>query len=321
MRYIALVSAIYISLFSSFSCYAGEKPLTIGTAEKLGVYYPTGGAVCRLLKRGIKEHGIDCEVKLTSGSTYNLKSIAKGRLDLAIAQSDSIYYAKKGKNEFVGYGKNDNLRSIFSLHTEAFTVLVRSDSDINSIRNLKGKNIGIGDDGSGMKNTAWQVIKAEGWNKDSFADIIEAKPSELGKELCSGNVDAILFTTGHPNASTQKINNLCPNRMISVEGKEIDKLLADNPYYDKFIIPAGLYKGSKEAVNTFGLKATLVTSEDISDEYVYQIVKAVFDNLDDFKTLHPVFATLDKNQMVSQGLVVPLHNGAIKYYKEVGLLK
>lgn len=300
---------------------ATEKFITIGTANEMGVYYPAGGAICRLVKRGMKEHGIRCFVEPTSGSVYNLKALRKGEQDLALAQSDWIYHAVKGTDEFTALKADKKLRSVFSLHTEAFTILARSDAGIAATKDLKGKRIGVGSDGSGMRATAEEFFKAEGWTRESFSAYKEAKPADLGKALCAGELDAVLFTTGHPNGSTQEATHGCSTRLVPVKGPEIDALIKNNPYYLRFNIPAGMYPGTKESVPTFGVKAALVTSSRLDEETVYQVVKAVFDNLDNFKTLHPVFASLDKNGMVSEGIIATLHPGAARYYREAGLMK
>lgn len=320
-----VVTGIVLSLFSlllAIPASAADKFITIGTANELGVYYPAGGAICRLVKRGIKEHGIRCFVQPTSGSVYNLKALQKGDLDMAIAQTDWINSAIKGINEFSGgAGANKKLRSIFSLHTEAFTVLAREDSGIKQTQDVKGKRIGVGSDGSGMRATAEEFIKAEGWTKASFAEWKEMKPSEQAKALCAGEVDVVFFTTGHPNGRTQEATHKCATRLIPISGAEIDRLLKDKPYYQRVTLPAGMYPGTNDPIQTFGVKAALVTSAKVDDEVVYQTVKAVFDNLENFKTLHPVFASLDKQRMVSEGIVATLHPGALRYYREIGLIK
>jgi TRAP transporter TAXI family solute receptor len=327
---------IFYSLFCAILCFglsfsviseiapaafAAEKFIVIGTAGEHGVYYPAGGAICRLVKRRIKEHGVDCFVESTSGSVYNLNALHDGKFDLALAQTDWLYHAYRGTGEFALNNPDNSLRSVFSLHTEVFTVLARDDSGIATIRDLKNKRIGIGDDGSGMRATTAEVFKAEGWDKNSFAAMLPLKPAEQRKALCSGKVDVLLFATGHPNGNTEDITHKCKTHLISVTGPQIDKLLAENPYYLRVSLPGDMYPGSPNTINTFGVKAVLVTSDKVPEDTVYQVVKAVFDNLDNFKTLHPVFSTLDKKRMVSEGLIVPLHPGALKYYKEVGLIQ
>lgn len=316
-----IVLCLALSLSISIPANAAEKFITIGTANELGVYYPAGGAICRLVKRGIKEHGIKCFVQATSGSVYNLKALNKGDLDLALAQTDWIYSARKGEGEFASVGQNKKLRTVFSLHTEAFTIIARENSGIKDTRDLAGKRIGVGNDGSGMRATAQSFIKAEGWTKASFAAFRELKPSEQVNALCSGEVDAVFFTTGHPNGRTQETTSKCKTRLIPVQGKEIEKLLKENPFYYRITLPAGMYPGSPDPVQTFGVKAALVTSAKVDEEVIYQTVKAVFDNLENFKTLHPVFASLDKERMVTEGIIAPLHPGALRYYQEAGLIK
>jgi hypothetical protein len=320
-RLAAIAFSLLVVAGTVFAAQAGEKFITIGTAGELGVYYPAGGAICRLVKRGIKEHGIRCFVEQTSGSVYNLKALRAGEIDLALAQTDWLYHAYKGTRDFAGSGPDTTLRSVFSLHTEAFTILARADSGIKTLQDLKGKRIGIGDDGSGMRATAEEFIKAEGWHKDSFATMLELKPDEQGKALCAGKVDVVLFTSGHPNGIMQEITHKCATHLIAAQGPEIDKLLKDNPYYLRVSLPGGMYPGSPKTINTFGVKATLVTSSKVDEETVYQVVKAVFSDLDNFKTLHPVFSTLDKTRMISEGLIVPMHAGALRYYREAGLIK
>lgn len=312
---------IPLCLLLCFPVQAADKFVTIGTANELGVYYPAGGAICRLIKRGIKEHGIRCFVQPTSGSVYNLRALQKGELDLALAQTDWIFSATKGTNEFASAGANKKLRTIFSLHTEAFTVLASAKSGIKSVADLKGKRIGVGSDGSGMRATAEEFIKAEGWTRASFASFTELKPSEQEKALCTGQVDAVLFTTGHPNGRTQDVTHKCGTHLIPVSGEAIDALLKEKPYYQRVTLPGDMYPGTHEPVQTFGVKAALVTSSKVDDEVVYQTVKAVFDNLDNFKTLHPVFASLDKQRMVTEGIIAPLHPGALRYFREAGLIK
>ena len=322
MRHLCRITlALFLIMGLCAPAQAGEKFITIGTAGEQGVYYPAGGAICRLLKRGTREHGIRCFVEPTSGSVYNLKALHNGQLDLAMAQADWVYHAYKGKNDFSAEGADKSLRAVFSLHTEAFTVLARGDSGIRKVADLKHKRIGIGSDGSGMLATSEAFFKAEGWSHANFSYVRELPVKDLGKALCANELDAILTTTGHPNGSTQEATGHCPTRLIPVEGEEIDTLLRTSPYYTHVTLPAKMYAGSPDPVNTFGVKAALVTTSHVSDDIIYQVVKAVFDNLDNFKTLHPVFASLDKSKMVAEGLIVPLHPGALRYYREAGLLK
>lgn len=294
--------------------------LTIGTGGVTGVYYPTGGAICRLVNKGRKEHGIRCAVESTGGSIYNLKTIRAGELDMGVAQSDWQHHAYHGTGAFAEDGPFEGLRSVFALHAEPFTVLARADAGIRTFEDLKGKRVNIGNPGSGQRGTMEVLMNALGWTRDDFALTSELKSAEQSKALCDNKVDAIVFTVGHPNASIKEATTACDAVLVPVAGPAVDQLVAQHDYYRKAEIPGGLYSGNPEPVPTFGVGATLVTSAATSDQAVYQLVKAVFENFDDFRRLHPTFAGLAKGEMVKDGLSAPLHEGAVRYYREAGLM-
>jgi uncharacterized protein len=300
---------------------AQENIITIGTGSVTGVYYPAGGAICRLINRGRKEHGYRCFVESTGGSIYNIRALRDGEISFGIVQSDWSYNAYRGEGTFADGPAFRDLRSVFSLHSEMFTVAVSKGSNIKKFSDLKGKRVNIGDPGSGMRDIMQRLMDINHWTKSSFAEASELKPADASKELCEGKLDAMVFAAGHPNGLIQQITSNCGAKLIAVEGEQVDKLIAENPFYARTAIPGGMYQGNPQNTATFGVKATLVTTADADDEAVYQLVKAVFDNFDSFKTLHFVFATLDKERMVSAGLIAPIHPGAMRYYREVGLLK
>ncbi len=300
---------------------AEDTFITIGTGNETGVYFPAGGAICRLVNRGRKEHGIRCAVESTGGSIFNLSAVNQHELDFGIAQSDWHYNAYKGQGLFSEQGPDASLRSVFSLHSEAFTVVVRADSAIRSFDDLKGKIVNVGSVGSGMRAMMQELLKAKGWSDASITMVDQVSTIDQAHELCGKKVEAIVFAAGHPNGSIQDVTSACASRIIPVDGPAIDALIKQHPYYALAIIPGGMYQGNSKDIKTFGVKATLITSEDTSDDAVYQVVKAVFDNFDSFKTLHFVFQTLSKDMMVKDGLIAPLHPGALRYYREVGLVK
>jgi TRAP transporter TAXI family solute receptor len=209
---------------------------------------------------------------------------------------------------------------VFSVHGEPFTVVARADSGIATFQDLKGKRVNVGNPGSGQRATMEVVLDAIGWSDSDFALASELKPAEQAAALGDNKVDAIIYTVGHPNGSIQEATSTVESKLIPVTGEAIDKLVADNPYYAKAVIPGGMYAGTPDDVETFGVKATFVTSADVPDDVVYEVVKAVFDNFDRFKGLHPAFANLKPEDMISDGLSAPLHPGAEKYYKEKGMM-
>ena len=311
-----LMATVFVSIGVA-DAFAMEY-VTIGTGGVTGVYYPTGGAICRLVNKTRKEHGIRCSVESTGGSVYNLNTIRAGELDMGVAQSDWQYHAYNGTSKFKEQGPNKDLRAVFSVHPEPFTVVARTDSGIRNFKDLKGKRVNIGNPGSGQRGTMEVVMAAEGWTKDDFKLASELKSSEQSKALCDNKIDAIVFTVGHPSGSIKEATTSCDSVMVNVTGPAIDKLVADNDYYRTATIPGGMYRGTAEDTMTFGVGATFVSSSKVSEKVIYQVVKAVFENFDEFKKLHPAFANLNPSEMIKDGLSAPLHKGAIKYYKEVG---
>ncbi|MEN8179228.1 MAG: TAXI family TRAP transporter solute-binding subunit [Pseudomonadota bacterium] len=297
-----------------------QRFISIGTGGLTGVYYPTGGAICRLLNRDRREHGIRCSVESTGGSIFNLNTIANGELDFGVAQSDWQYHAYHGSSKFAAKGPNEGFRAVFSIHSEPFTVMARRDSGINQFSDLKGKRVNIGNPGSGQRGTMEVLMKALGWNKSDFKLASELKATEQARALCDNKIDAMIYTVGHPNASIKEASTACETRLVPVNGAAIDTLLEGNSYYAPASIPAGMYRGSDQATDTFGVKATLVTSAKIDAEVVYQLVKVVFENLDKFRKLHPAFSNLQAQAML-QGNSAPFHPGAVRYFKEAGLIE
>lgn len=302
------------------AAFAQEQQfISIGTGGVTGVYYPTGGAICRLVNRERKDHGIRCAVESTGGSVYNINTIKAGELEFGVAQSDWQYHAYHGTSKFEE-NPFPKVRAMFSVHPEPFTLVVRADSGIASFNDLAGKRVNVGNPGSGQRATMEVVMGAFGMDMDSFALATEYKGSEMAKQICDDNIDAMIYTIGHPAAAIKEATTTCDVKLISVVGEPIDKLIADNPYYRTATIPAGMYAGTDSDTITFGVGATFVTSADVPEETAYVVAKAVLSNVEDFRGLHPAFSNLDASQMISDGLSAPLHPGAERAYKELGLM-
>ncbi|NDR55755.1 TAXI family TRAP transporter solute-binding subunit [Aliiruegeria sabulilitoris] len=313
----ALVAAT--TALSGAAAFADEF-ISIGTGGVTGVYYPTGGAICRLVNKDRKEHGIRCAVESTGGSVYNINTIKQGELEFGVAQSDWQYHALNGTSKFEGNAFPE-LRAMFSVHPEPFTLLVRGDSGIEKFEDIKGKRVNVGNPGSGQRATMEVVMAAFGIGMDDLGLATEFKGAEMAKEICDNNIDAMIYTIGHPAAAIKEATTTCDVRLVDVVGEPIDKLVSENSYYRVATIPAGMYAGTDKETTTFGVGATFVTSADVSDEVAYVVAKAVMENLDAFRGLHPAFANLKAEEMVKDGLSAPLHPGAEKAYKELGLIE
>ena len=318
MRFLpkALAAGLTATAFGGTQAQA-EQFITIGTGGQTGVYYVVGQSICKLVNRGQADHDIKCTAPSTGGSVANINAIKEGSMDMGVAQSDWQAYAYNGTPEFEG-GKFEDLRAVFSVHGEPFTVVARNDAGIESFADLKGKRVNIGNPGSGQRGTMEVVMNALGWSTDDFSLASELKSAEQSAALGDNKVDAIVFTVGHPNGSIQEATTTTDAKLIAVDGAEIDGLVDANSYYAKSTIPGGMYKGSDADTSTFGVKATFVSSASVDEEVIYQVVKAVFDNFDRFKGLHPAFANLKQEEMIADGLSAPLHPGAERYYKEQG---
>lgn len=297
-----------------------EQFITIGTGGVTGVYYPTGGAICRLVNKGRRDHGIRCSVESTGGSVYNVNTIREGELEFGVAQSDIQYNAYNGVVQFEG-DPFEGLRAVFSVHPEPFTVVARADAGITTFDDLKGKRVNIGNPGSGQRATMEVLMEEMGWTMDDFALATELKAAEQSAALCDNQIDAMVYTVGHPSGSIQEATTACDSVIVEVSGDAVDALVEEFPFYRTATIPGGMYRGNDEDTMTFGVGATFVTSDAVSEDAVYTVVKSVFENFEDFKGLHPAFANLVPEEMASAGLSAPLHAGAQKYYTEMGWME
>ncbi|MGB0466785.1 MAG: TAXI family TRAP transporter solute-binding subunit [Pontibacterium sp.] len=297
-----------------------QQFMTIGTGGVTGVYYPAGGAICRLMNKERKEHGVRCAVESTDGSIYNLNAVQNGELDMGVAQSDWQYHAYNGSDKFEAEGGGKALRSVFSIHPEPFTIVARADSGIKNLEDIKGKRVNIGNPGSGQRGTLEVLMKAHGWTWKDFAQVTELKASEQAGALCENKIDVMVYVVGHPSGAVKEATTACDSVLVDVPEDTVRQLTEARTYYRAVTIPGGLYRGNLDDTRTFGVGATVVVSSDMSDDMVYITVKAVFENFDIFRNLHPAFGRLKKEQMVKEGLSAPLHPGALKYYREVGLL-
>ncbi|EHK59190.1 TAXI family TRAP transporter solute-binding subunit [Allomesorhizobium alhagi] len=321
MRRGAQAVALSAALLFSGGAMAQQNFVTIGTGGVTGVYYAAGGAICRLLNKDRKTHGIRCSVESTGGSAFNVNTIKEGELDFGMAQSDVQYNAFQGEESFKEGGAHADLRAVFSIHPEPFTVLAHPNANITKFEDFKGKRFNVGNPGSGTRSSMERLLGAMGWTLADFSLASELKADEHGPALCDGKIDGFFYGVGHPSANIQDPTTTCAAKLVPLTGEVVDKLVADNPYYAKATIPGGLYNNNPDDVETFGVLATLVTSANVPEETVYQLVKSTFENFDEFKSLHPAFANLDPQKMVTDGNSAPLHPGAEKYYKEKGWLK
>jgi hypothetical protein len=316
--YLSAVAAATAMLAPVGQAQAQQKFMTIGTGGVTGVYYAAGGAICRLVNKDRAKHGFRCSVESTGGSVVNINTIKAGELDFGVSQSDVQYNAFNGAKQFEKDGEHTDLRAVFSIHPEPFTVLSRKEANITKFDDLKGKRFNVGNPGSGTRAAMDEYLASSGGKISDFGLAAELKADEHGAALCDNKIDGFIYGVGHPSANIQDPITTCGAKLVPMTGPAVDKLVKANSYYAKVNIPGGLYAGHPNTTPTYGVLASFVTSAKVSDAAVYELVKAVFENFDEFKKLHPAFVGLDPKNMIKDGLSAPLHPGAVKYYKEKG---
>ena len=323
MKGLTLVStcALILGGFSFVeNAQAAEQYITIGTGGQTGVYYVAGQSICRFVNRGGDDHNIKCNAPASGGGVANVNGLRSGEYNFGIMQSDHQYKALEGVAPFQNREPMADIRAVFSLQSEVFTILARKDADITKLDDLKGKRVNIGNPGSGQRDTFEQVMEVKGWEPSVFSLVSDLKPAEQASAMSDNNIDAMSYFVGHPNGAIQEASTTTDALLVAVTGPEIDQLLADKTYFTKAVIPGGMYRGNPDDTPSIGGKAVLSTTAETDPELVYQLVKSVFDNLDRFKRLHPAFKDLKESEMIEVGLSAPLHEGAARYYKERGWL-
>ena len=293
--------------------------ITIGTGGVTGTYYPTGGAICRFVNQYKKESKIRCSVESTDGSLYNLNTLKNGELDFGIVQSDIVYQASKGEGAFKD-AKLPKLRSVMAIYPELLTLVTKKDANINKLLDIKDKRINLGNSGSGNETTALALFEASGIDKNDLKQIGTFSASEMPDALKNNKIDGYFYMVGHPTANIKDAANSTDIKIIPIDNNILENLIDKYPYFTKGLIQAGTYRGQENDIPTFGVKAVLVTNENVNEHTVYLLVKAILENFDEFKKLHPAYENLTKESLLN-GLSAPLHDGAKKYFEEVGLIK
>ena len=305
-------------LFSSVAA-AQDKQWTLGTGGQAGVYYLTGEAICRIVNRDGDNQGPRCTAAVTPGSVSNLNQIRRGDLDVAIVQSDWQAHAYRGTDVFESAGPNSALRSLFSLYPESLTVVARMDAGIESLEDLRGKKINLGQPGSGSQRTLAAVMGALGWKSSDFALVTDLKPDEVLGAFCNNRFDAFAIMAAHPNKLVHEALRRCDGVVVAVTGEAVESLVNNVEAYVSTTIPADEYGVEGGLITSFGVIASVVTSEKLDEETAYRLVAAVGANLERLKKQHPALRAL-RPELIRLGNTAPLHPGAARYFTEVGAL-
>jgi uncharacterized protein len=299
---------------------AKTSHVTIGTASLTGIYYPLGGSVCRLLNLDTLRHGLRCSEEPSSGAVDNIESLRRGRLDIGIVPSDVLADAVVGQGAFSSQGPTSELRILFAGPEEMLTVVARKELGIRTVAELRGTRINIGNPGSRQRANIDRVMAGVGLRRSDFIDVRELSAAEQNRAFCIKELDVIVYSVGHPDGLIQDVTRTCHGRLVDVSGPAIDRMLSEYREYERAVIPGGTYADNPADVRTFGVRAVLVTNRRVSDTVAYEITRAVFDNFDAFRRLHPAFEAVSVADMIRGGGRAPVHAGALRYYRERGWL-
>src|SRR5215813_5133311 len=317
----AAIMASAVAGCTATSDAVAPNPVTVSAGIPGGVYHPVGNAICRMFNLESEHQARPCIAMSSDGSVSNIQRVESGDSAFGLSQTDVALAAFQGEGPFAAAGPDPKLRLVIALYPEAFTVVAGADTGIRDFQDLRGKRVGIGTSGVGYNFTRDVILKSYGGTTSGPERVLEFAPADQNQALCNHKVDAIIFEAWHPNGLTQEATTDCRARLVRVAGQPIDQLLATHPYYSTFIIPGGMYVGNPGDVPTIGTRAILVSSSNEPDAVVYAAVKAVFDNYGVFRQLHPALSTLEIKDMVPSEAVLPIHPGALKYYREVGLIQ
>lgn len=320
LRYMAVVFLTTVGCLASVSAQEssnlGVDYTIIGGGRVSGLYFPAAGALCELFNR--ESATTRCYVESNSDSFANLRALRAGAIDFAIVQSDWVRQAALGIGPFREEGADEDLRTIFSMHGEALTILATQVSGIRSSVGLADMRVNVGPSGSYQRLLTDWLLQAQNNDHDDLAKVLELPESEQMAALCDGSVDAITLVAAHPSSRVAEIASRCAAGVIPVDPRAIEVLLKGRSDLSPITIPSGYYANSPAAIASFGLRAVLVTNERIEAAVVDYLVRSVFGNLDALRAQHPVFAALDAETMASQRNGAPLHSGAFKLFKERG---
>jgi TRAP transporter TAXI family solute receptor len=316
-KLILIVLALFIS-----ACAAPverQKFVVIVTGGVKGVYYPTGGAICKLVNKKRRLYGIRCSIESTGGSIFNINAVMAGDSEFGMAQSDRQYQAWSGLNYWRQKGPQRDLRAVFSIYSEMIFLVAAVDSGIETIQDLRGKRVNIGNPRSFNRSDSIVALTNAGIDYEKDLTTREVKGAEAPGLLQDGHIDAFFYTISYPSSAIKEATS-GKRKVRFIPITDTEDLIKKYPYYAKAFIPINHYPrvANRSNVQTFGLKVTLITSAAVPEEWVYNITKEIFDNFEKFKRLHPAYQLITKESML-EALSAPIHPGALKYYKEVGL--
>ena len=310
--------ALILSLFSSFpvSSYANEY-ITIGSGSVDGVNYPVAMALCKYINRDRAQHNVRCSVESSNGSSENLSNLKEGSVEFAIVLSDLALHRYNGDGLYSKEGNFKELRAVISLHTDAITLVVKKDANINTFTDLVGKKVSIGTPESNSRIEMDMLLEISGLDSSVFSEAFEYSELESEEAFCNEKISAFIMVTGHPSRQVEEVFKYCNAKLISLDSRLIDNITSTHPEYSKVSISKETYPGQSNDFVTLGLTEILLAKSDVSSEIVFSAVSSLFNNIEELKNQHPSLISLSKEKMLIEGILIPLHAGSKLYIDEI----
>jgi len=317
LRLAVLAVAVAGGLVLSGAPTRAAQALLFGGGAVTGVYFKAVLYACNIVNK-VSDGKYNCIGRPGLGSVFNANAVSRGLLDFGVVQSDVNFQAFNGQGEWEKKPL-ENLRSLFSLHTETVLLVTRASSSIRSVDDLRGQSVNLGNPGSGGRVNAEQVLGLYGIDIENDIRAEGLQQNEAGQALIEGKIDAFFYTVGNPAIAIEDVADAVEIRIIPVDSEAVRAFVAERPYLVMTQVPGGVYQGVVQPVATFGVNATVVTRAEMPDEVVRDFVSMIFENLDELRNSYPVFEQLEPSDMV-QGLSAPLHPAAQAYFEQQGLL-
>ena len=302
--------------------FGGKLPfLIIGTGNTTGVYYSAGHAVAKVFKPRAVEHGFRLDPEASNGSVDNINKVLDGTWAFGLAQADMLFKAQEGLGPWQGT-PHKNLRAVAGLYTEAVLFITREDQEIRTLADLRGKTLNIGAPGSSDQENALLILEAAGLKPETDLTIKEQETVDASDLLEDGDIDAYIYTVGHPNMSIREAAVGGRNiRLVPVDPPLVEEFTRKRAYLTKTRVNTEYYPGleTQEDIYTLGVKAILFTKADTPDATVTAVVNELIDNIDRFRRQHPALDKVELNEL-GRDTVVPLHPGAEAAYRQHGLM-
>lgn len=297
-----------------------RQGVLISTGSPGGVYHPLGGSICRLFNFTTERHGLRCAATVSAGSVANIDLLRAGHIEVAIVQSDVLFDAIAGEGPFAAKGAWPDLRVLFVAHEEPFTIVASASSGIATSADLLGKRVNVGDPGSGYRLKMERLMEASNLTRESFAQVLELTPRDQIAALCAGQLDAVVYSVGHPNGLIQEATARCNGHIVPVQSERIRTMIERHHECRDMVVPGGLYAGQPDPISTFGTTAIVVASAQLPATAAYELVRSVFEDFEEFTRLHPAFAPLTAQNSARRMPYAKFHDGAEKYFRERGLV-